>query len=139
MAGPGSQGLGPGSCVGHSGLPWLVLSIRGLAHSQYWAEPSETQLLAGQEARCLCQACVQSWVLVGGPGDPGCGEGSSVVTADRPARFPCPLLKRTRGPDTSSKATQWVKAQHEGALSPSCISGNTRRFHTQLNKGPETP
>ena len=39
----------------------------------------------------------------------------------------------------SSKATQWVKAQHEGALSPSCISGNTRRFHTQLNKGPETP
>ena len=32
-----------------------------------------------------------------------------------------------------------VKAQHEGALSPSCISGNTRRFHTQLNKGPETP
>ena len=30
-------------------------------------------------------------------------------------------LKRTRGPDTSSKATQWVKAQHEGALSPSCI------------------
>ena len=40
---------------------------------------------------------------------------------------------------SSSKATQWVKAQHEGALSPSCISGNTHRFHTQLNKGPETP
>ena len=26
------------------------------------------------------------------------------------------LLKRTRGPDPSSKATLWVKAQHEGAL-----------------------
>ena len=37
--------------------------------------------------------------------------------AERP-RFPCPLLKRTRGPDTSSKATQWVKAHHEGALTP---------------------
>lgn len=99
MAGPGSQGLGPGSCVGHSGLPWLVLSIRGLAHSQYWAEPSETQLLAGQEARCLCQACVQSWVLVGGPGDPGCGEGSSVVTADRPAG---------RSPVVPPESVRWV-------------------------------
>lgn len=85
VAGPGSPGLGPGSCVGHSSLPWLVLSIRGLAHSQCWAEPSEAQLLAGQEARCLSQACVQSRVLLGGPGGPGCGEGSSVVTADRPA------------------------------------------------------
>ena len=30
-----------------------------------------------------------------------------VPHAERP-RFPCPLLKRTRGPDTSSKATQFV-------------------------------
>ena len=43
-----------------------------------------------------------------------------VLHAERP-RFPCPLLKRTGGPDTSSKASQWVKAQHEGALSLSCI------------------
>ena len=85
MAGPGSQGLGPGSCVGHSGLPCLVLSIRVLAHSQCWAAPSEAQLLAGQEACCLGQACVQSQVLLGGPGGPGCGDGSTVVTADRPA------------------------------------------------------
>ena len=35
--------------------------------------------------------------------------------ADRP-RFPGPLLRRTRCTDTSSKATLWVKAQHEGAL-----------------------
>ena len=36
-------------------------------------------------------------------------------------RFPGPLLRRTRGPDPSSKATLWVKAQHEGALPPPCI------------------
>ena len=32
-----------------------------------------------------------------------------------------PPLRRTRGPDPSSKATLWVKAQHEGALPPPCI------------------
>ena len=26
-----------------------------------------------------------------------------------------------RGPDPSSKATLWLKAQHEGALPPPCI------------------
>ena len=54
-----------------------------------------------------------------------------VPHAERP-RFPGPLLRRTRGPDTSSKATQCVKAQHEGALSPSCISGNTRTHSSTL-------
>ena len=39
----------------------------------------------------------------------------------RTPRFPGPLLRRTRGPDPSSKATLWVKAQHEGALPPPCI------------------
>ena len=32
-----------------------------------------------------------------------------------------------------------VPKSPEGALTLPCISGNTRRFHTQLNKGPETP
>ena len=36
-------------------------------------------------------------------------------------RSPGPLLRRTRGPDPSSKATLWVKAQHEGALPAPCI------------------
>ena len=40
--------------------------------------------------------------------------------AERP-RFRVPLLRRTRGPDPSSKATLWVKAQHEGALTHLCI------------------
>ena len=39
------------------------------------------------------------------------GEGS--CQAERP-RFPGPLLRRTRGPEPSSKATLWLKAQHEG-------------------------
>ena len=34
--------------------------------------------------------------------------------AERP-RFPDPLLRRTLGPDPSSKATLWLKAQHKGA------------------------
>ena len=48
--------------------------------------------------------------------------------ADRP-RFPSPLLRRTRCTDTSSNATLWMKAQHEGALTPSCI----------LRKKPKVP
>ena len=31
------------------------------------------------------------------------------------------FLRRTRGLDPSSKATLWLKAQHEGALPPPCI------------------
>ena len=54
-------------------------------------------------------------------------------------QFPAPLLRRTRGPDPSSKATLWVKAQHEGALPPRASSAKTRGFHTQLDEGPETP
>ena len=37
-------------------------------------------------------------------------------------------LDKTRCPDISSKATLWVKAQHEGALTPPCIV----RKHTQV-------
>ena len=51
-----------------------------------------------------------------------------VPHAERP-RFPGPLLRRTRGPDPSSKATLWVKAQHEGALPPPCI----------VRRGPRVP
>ena len=40
---------------------------------------------------------------------------------------------------TSSKATLWLKAQHEGALPPPCIVRKDPRFHTQLDEGPETP
>ena len=47
-----------------------------------------------------------------------------VPHAKRP-RFPGPLLIRTRGPDTYSKATLWMKAQKEGALPPSCIVRKT--------------
>ena len=31
------------------------------------------------------------------------------------------VVQRTRCPDTSLKATLWMKAQHEGALTPLCI------------------
>ena len=43
-----------------------------------------------------------------------------VTHAERP-RFPGPLLKRTRCQHTSLKENLWMKAQHEGALTPSCI------------------
>ena len=43
-----------------------------------------------------------------------------VPHAERP-RFPGPFLKRTRCPDTSLKATLWMKAQHEGALTSLCL------------------
>ena len=43
-----------------------------------------------------------------------------VPRAERP-RFSGPLLIRTRCPHTTSKATLWMKAHHEGALTPPCI------------------
>ena len=36
-------------------------------------------------------------------------------------QFSGTLLKRTRYPDTSLKATLWMKAQYEGSLTPTCI------------------
>ena len=51
-----------------------------------------------------------------------------VPRSERP-RFPALLLIRTQYPDTSLKATLWMKAQHEGALTPSCI----------LRKKPKVP
>ena len=36
-------------------------------------------------------------------------------------QLPCLLLIRTQCQDTSSKATLWMKAQIEGALTPQCI------------------
>ena len=45
--------------------------------------------------------------------------------------FPGPQLRRTRCPDASSKATLWVKEQHEGALTLPCIVRKHPRFpHT---------
>ena len=54
--------------------------------------------------------------------------------AERP-RFPGPPLRRTRGPDPSSKATLWVKAQHEGALPPPCIVRNDPRVPHTARRG----
>ena len=54
--------------------------------------------------------------------------------AERP-RFPGPLLRRTRGPDPSSKATLWVKAQHEGALPPPCIVRKDPRVPHTARRG----
>ena len=51
-----------------------------------------------------------------------------VPHAERP-QFSGTLLKRTRCPDTSLKATLWMKAQHEGALIPLCI----------VRKNPQVP
>ena len=50
-------------------------------------------------------------------------------------RFPGPLLRRTRGPDPSSKATLWVKAQHEGALPPPCIVRTDPRVPHTARRG----
>ena len=38
--------------------------------------------------------------------------------------------------DPSSKATLWVKAQPEAALTPPCIVRKQPRVHTQLDEGP---
>ena len=53
-----------------------------------------------------------------------------VPHAERP-RFPSPFWIRTRCPDTSSKATLWVKLPFEGALTPPCVVRKNPRFpHT---------
>ena len=44
-------------------------------------------------------------------------------------------LRRTRGPDPSSKATLWVKAQHEGALPPPCIVRKDPRVPHTARRG----
>ena len=44
-----------------------------------------------------------------------------MVPHSKRPRFPGPLLIRTRCPHTTSKATLWMKAHHEGALTPPCI------------------
>ena len=41
--------------------------------------------------------------------------------------------------EVDHSATLWAKAQHEGAFHPRASSAKTRGFHTQLDKGPETP
>ena len=48
-------------------------------------------------------------------------------------------LEKNPMTDPSSKATLWVKAQPEAALTSRASSGNNRGFHTQLDEGPETP
>ena len=56
---------------------------------------------------------------------------SWVVSHTERPRFPSPLLMRTRCPDTPLKATLWMKAQHERALTPQCtISKNPQVPHT---------
>ena len=46
-------------------------------------------------------------------------------------RYPSPLWIRTRCPDTSSKATLWVKVPLEGALKPPCIEiGRSTRLNS---------
>ena len=54
--------------------------------------------------------------------------------SERP-RFPGPLLRRTRVPEPSSKATLWVKAQHEGALPPPCIVRKDPRVPHTARRG----
>ena len=42
---------------------------------------------------------------------------------------------RSKGPDPSSKATLWVKAQHEGALPPPCIVRKDPRVPHTARRG----
>ena len=44
-------------------------------------------------------------------------------------------IANTRGPDPSSKATLWVKAQHEGALPPPCIVRKDPRVPHTARRG----
>ena len=48
------------------------------------------------------------------------GVENGTANAERP-RYPGPLFIRTLCPDTSSKATLWMKTQNEGSLTPPCI------------------
>ena len=64
---------------------------------------------------------------------------SWVVRHAKRPRFPGPLLIRSRCPVASSKVTLWMKAQHEGALTPLCIVPQNRRFHIQLDRWPVIP
>ena len=47
--------------------------------------------------------------------------GAWQATAHGVAQSPTGLTQLSTHPDPSSKATLWVKAQHEGALPPPCI------------------
>ena len=44
-------------------------------------------------------------------------------------------VEEWRGPDPSSKATLWVKAQHEGALPPPCIVRKDPRVPHTARRG----
>ena len=52
-----------------------------------------------------------------------------MVPHSKRPRFPGPLLIRTRCPDTSLKATLWMKSQLKEALTPPCI----------VRKNPQVP
>ena len=82
-----------------------------------------------KEARERKTVEVKSWVKADGT-----PEGNGVPNAERP-RYPGPLFIRTRCPDTSSKATLWVKAQHEGALPPPCIVRKDPRVPHTARRG----
>ena len=45
------------------------------------------------------------------------------------------LASRSKGPDPSSKATLWVKAQHEGELPPPCIVRKDPRVPHTAGRG----
>ena len=78
--------------------------------------------------------CLASAAAAAPPGEDGAGAGAEEEEEEEEEAVAAP-----RELGCGAPLPYWMKAQHEGALSPSCISGNTRRFHTQLNKGPETP
>ena len=60
-----------------------------------------------------------------------------VPHVERP-QFHGPLLKRTRCQHTSLKENLWMKAQHEGALTPACIVQKNQAVSSSLSVSCET-
>ena len=52
---------------------------------------------------------------------------------------PGPLFIRTRCPDTSLKATLWMKTQNEGSLTPPCIVWKNLQIPHSLTRGLKPP
>ena len=73
--------------------------------------------------------------LSGGGGKPSCPSPSAGDLRGERPRFPGLPLRRTRGPDPSSKATLGGKAQHEGALPPPCIVRKDPRVPHTARRG----
>ena len=113
-------------CVDHNKL-WKILKEMGIPDHLTCLLRN---LYAGQEATVRIGHVTTDWFQIGKGVRQGC------ILSPCLFNLYAEYIMRNAG---GKKHKLESRLPGEGALSPSCISRNTRRFHTQLNKGPETP